>query len=126
MSKPPPFPSIDSELTPAPRQRLDLKTLKPREPIADEAVEANSRAIGQKWGASTQLPVTEDLPRPAPTISTRSYLPDYLDQELSMRSAERRVTKNYLIMEALVQAGYRVDKVDLIEDRRRSGQKGKV
>jgi hypothetical protein len=126
MNKPPPLPSIDSELTPAPRQRLDLKSLKPRESIADEAVEANSRAIGQKWGASTQLPAIERLPLPAPTISTRSYLPDYLDQELAMKSAERRVTKNYLIMEALAQAGYRVDKVDLIEDRRRSGQKGKV
>ena len=126
MSKSPPLPSIDNELTPAPRQRMDLKGLKPREPIADDAVEANSRAIGQKWGASTQLPMTEHLPQPAPTISTRSYLPDYLDQELAMKSAERRVTKNYLIMEALARAGYHIDEVDLIEDRRRSKQQGKV
>jgi hypothetical protein len=124
MSKPPPFPSIVSELTPAPRQKLDLKGLRPREPMPDSAVEANSRAIGEKWGASTQLPMVERLPQPAPTISTRSYLPEYLDQELAIKSAERRVTKNFLIMEALAQAGYRVDEVDLIEDRRRLKQKG--
>lgn len=126
MSKPPsPLPSITDELTPAPRQKLDLRTLRPREPMADEAVEANSRAIGQKWGASTQLPIMERLPQPAATISTRAYLPDYLDQELAMKSAERRVTKNFLIMEALAQAGYRVDEVDLIEDRRRNKLKGR-
>ena len=58
MSKPP-LPPIDGDLTPAPRQRVDLKGLRPREPMADDAVEANSRAIGEKWGASTQLPAAE-------------------------------------------------------------------
>ena len=125
MSKPS-LPSIDSELTPAPRQRVDLKGLKPREPMADEAVEANSRAIGEKWGASTQLPTAEPVVPLAPVTSIRGYIPLYLDDELSMKAAERRVTKTFLIMEALAKAGYRIDECDLVQDRRRTRQKGKV
>jgi hypothetical protein len=121
------LPPIDSELTPAPRQRLDLKGLKPREPMADETVEANSRAIGEKWGASTQLPQPAPQIPLAPVTSIRGYIPQYLDDELSVRAAERRVTKTFLIMEALSKAGYRIDEGDLIEDRRRPIRpKGKV
>lgn len=125
MSKPP-LPPIDGDLTPAPRQRVDLKGLRPREPMADDAVEANSRAIGEKWGASTQLPAAESAAAPAlaPVTSIRGYIPQYLDDELSVRAAERRVTKTFLIMEALAKAGYRVDEADLVQDRRRSKQKG--
>jgi hypothetical protein len=126
MSKPPPFPSIERELTPAPRQRVDLKALKPRAPMADEAIEANSRTIGEKWGASTQLPIPEPTLPAAPVISFRGYIPLYLDDELSIKAAERRVTKTFLVMEALAKAGYRVDEADLVEDRRRSKQKGKM
>src|SRR5271170_7152509 len=94
-----PLPSIDSDLTPAPRQRVSLKGLKPREPMADEAVDANSRAIGEKWGASTQLPAAEPAaPALAPVTSIRGYIPQYLDDELSVRAAERRVTKTFLLM----------------------------
>jgi hypothetical protein len=123
MSKPP-LPSIEGELAPAPRPRIDLKGLKPREPMADEAVEANSRAIGERWGASTQLPVVEPVPQLAPTASIRGYIPQYLDNELSVRAAERRVTKTFLIMEALAKAGYHIDDVDLVQDRRRNRQRG--
>lgn len=122
MSKPP-LPAIDDELTPAPRQRMNLKGLKPR-PIEDEAVEANSRAIAEKWGASTQLPPAEAAPQLAPVTSIRGYIPQYLDDELSVKAAERRVTKTFLIMEALAKAGYRVDEADLVQDRRRIKQKG--
>jgi hypothetical protein len=125
MSKPP-LPSIDSELAPAPRQRVDLKGLKPRAAMADEAVEANSRAIGEKWGANTQLAKVEPPVALAPVTSIRGYIPQYLDDELSVRAAERRVTKTFLIMEALVKAGYRVEEDDLVQDRRRSRQKGKM
>ena len=41
------------------------------------------------------------------------------DQEMAMKKAERRVTKTFLIMEALSKAGYRVDEVDLVQDRRK-------
>ena len=120
------LPSIDDELASVPRQRLDLKGLKPREPMADEAVEANSRAIGAKWGASTQLPRVEKTVELAPVTSIRGYIPQYLDDELSVKAAERRVTKTFLIMEALAKAGYHLEESDLVQDRRRSRQKGKV
>jgi hypothetical protein len=120
------LPSIDGELTPTPRQRLDLKGLKPREPLADEAVELNSHTIGEKWGVSTQLRTLEPITPTAPVTSIRGYIPQYLDDELSVKAAERRVTKTFLIMEALAKAGYRVDETDLVQDRRRNRQRGKV
>ena len=126
MSKSPPLPSIDSDLTPVPRPRLDLKKLKPLEPMSDEAVEENSRIIGGKWGASTQLYVPEAAIPPTPLISLRGYIPEYLDRELHMKSAERRVTKTYLLLEALKTAGYHVDDIDMVEDRRKTRQRGKV
>ena len=118
------LPSIEDELAPAPRQKLDLRNLKPREPLADEAIEANSRAIGEKWGASTQIPQAEVPPPTAPVRSIRGYIPEYLDDELAIKAAERRVTKTFLIMEALAKFGYRVHEADLVQDRRRSKQKG--
>jgi hypothetical protein len=120
------LPSIDGELTPTPRQRLDLKSLKPREPLADKAVELNSHTIGEKWGVSTQLRALEPISQTAPVTSIRGYIPQYLDDELSVKAAERRVTKTFLIMEALAKAGYRVDEADLVQDRRRNRQRGKV
>jgi hypothetical protein len=120
-----PLPSISDELKPTPRTRVDLKGLKPRAAAGDDAIEANSRAIGQKWGASTQLPPEEPpAPRLAPVTSIRGYIPQYLDDELAIKAAERRVTKTFLIMEALAKAGYRVDEADLVQDRRRIKQRG--
>ena len=52
-------------------------------------------------------------------VSIRGYIPNYLDDELTLKSAERRVTKTFLIMEALAKAGYRVDDNDLVQDRRK-------
>ena len=63
-------------------------------------------------------------PQLAPVTSIRGYIPQYLDDELSVKAAERRVTKTFLIIEALANAGYRVDEADLVHDRRRIKQKG--
>lgn len=119
------LPPIDNELT-APRQLVNLKNLKTREPVTDEAVEANSHAIGKKWGATTQLPMNTPSEPLTPLVSIRGLIPQYLDDELSVKAAERRTTKTYLIMEALAKAGYRIDESDLITDRRRSRQKGNM
>lgn len=121
-----PLPPIDNDLAPMPRERVNLKGLKPREPMADEAIEANSRAIGKKWGASTQLTPSETTAPSAPVTSIRGYIPQYLDDELAVKAAERRVTKTFLIMEALAKSGYRVEEVDLVQDRRRARQKSHV
>jgi hypothetical protein len=115
------LPSINDEIRQASR-RIDV-SLKPREELPDEAIEARSRAIGEKWGSSTQLAPGErrkEPPKPtAPLVSVRFDAPDYLDKELSVRAAEEGVTKTYLILQALGRGGYRLDEADLVKDRRR-------
>src|SRR4051794_34480646 len=116
------FPPIKDELRQAAKPRLDV-SLKPRPELPDEAIAANSRTIGERYGAAPSLlssaPPAEP-PRPAaPLTSVRFDCPDYLDKELSVKAAEQWVTKTYLILQALGQACYRLDEVDLVKDRRR-------
>jgi hypothetical protein len=46
-------------------------------------------------------------------------VPDYLFRELTMNAARSGVTKKYLILKVLQDAGYQVDASDLEEDGRR-------
>lgn len=114
-----PLPPVGDEIR---RQRIDV-ALKPRDELGDDEIDARSRAIGEKFGAATQLRPKEPsatAPSPtAPLVSVRFDAPDYLDKELSVKAAEQGVTKTYLILQALGMAGYRMDEVDLIKDRRR-------
>lgn len=115
------FPSINDEIRQA-SKRIDV-SLKPRAELPDEAVEARSRQIGEKWGSATHItPKPEPLPLAKPTaplVSIRFDAPDYLDRELSIKAAEQGVTKTYLILQALGAGGYRLDEADLVKDRRR-------
>ena len=109
------FPSLKDDLRP--RAKLKRHT---EAPATDEQIDANSRLMGAKWGASTSIPTPSPvLPQVAPVVSIRGYIPNYLDDELTRKSAERRVTKTFLIMEALEKAGYHLDKADLVQDRRK-------
>lgn len=109
------FPSLKDDLRP--RAKLKRHT---DAPATDEEIDANSRLMGAKWGASTSIPVPPPAPaQVAPVVSIRGYIPDYLDNELTRKSAERRVTKTFLIMEALDKAGYYLEKVDMVQDRRK-------
>src|SRR4051794_31845696 len=120
----PAFPSLDEDL--APRKRIDLKSIR-SSGIDDEAVSENSHKIGSDWGAQTSL-VPASQPTPAaepsqpkvPLASLRIEVPDYLDRQLAFKAVERRVTKQYLVVEALQAAGYRVDDADLVEDKRKA------
>lgn len=51
--------------------------------------------------------------------SLRLMIPTYLDNQLTQIAANKRVTKRFLILKALAQAGYHLEKEDLITDKRR-------
>lgn len=115
--------------------RLNLRALRPAG-IDDDEIERTADEIAQSYGAHAQIPPSRRAPatrapepvQPPPALapnrpryaSFRVDLPEYLDQELTMRSARERATKTYLIMDALRQAGYTVKPEDLVADRRRT------
>lgn len=116
--------------------RLNLRSLKPAG-IDDAETERHVEEITQRYGAHSQIPPGKPKPflleakateasaaplaaRRARYASFRVDLPEYLDQELTMRSARDRVTKTYLIMDALHRAGYMVKPEDLVADRRKT------
>ena len=93
--------------------------------------------ITHSYGAQTQIPPAKpktaalrteaiETTDASPTARCTRYasfrvdLPEYLDQELTMRSARERATKTYLIMDALHRAGYVVRPEDLVADRRKT------
>jgi len=116
--------------------RLNLRDLKPAG-MDDAETERHVEEITHSYGAHAQIPPArerdrttsapvETSPAPPPAgrrtryASFRVDLPEYLDQELTMRSARDRATKAYLIMEALHRAGYTVKPEDLVADRRKT------
>ena len=129
------FPSIKDDLRPRPKLKRHNDT-----PASDAEIEANSVAIGKKWGAATSLP-TAEAPSSSPmegvsesheTAKEQAETP-HLDayhqpsaeaapeaaRVTSITAVQRRVTKTFLIIEALAKAGYRVDDIDLVQDRRK-------
>jgi len=46
-------------------------------------------------------------------------VPEYLDRELALKAVEQRVTKQYLVVQALKNAGFHVDPADLVADKRK-------
>jgi hypothetical protein len=126
-----PFPAIVDEIRQGPKPKLDL-SLKPRS-VPEEAIEEGVRAIGEKWGSVTSMPVREPAPTPpaAEPIafdrskwpSVRFECPPYLDRELTVTAAQRGHTKTYLILKLLADAGFTVHPEDLIEDKRKLRKK---
>lgn len=104
------FPPITDDIR---RPRINV-ALKPRE-ISDEAAEEQSRVIAQKRQAYGQPPE----PPGVKLNGMRVYIPDYVDRAVNIAAAERGVTKSYVILQALEQAGFRVDPADLVADRRK-------
>jgi hypothetical protein len=121
--KPEELPSIDDDLAlPAapPVQRPDLSALRSSADVPDEAVRANSRSIGEKWGATTRIPT----PQPTtPLESLRIDVPDYLARELRVRCAEQKLTNAYIVMKALAKDGFHIDEKDLVIDRYKRGKR---
>jgi hypothetical protein len=117
---------------------LNLRDLKPAG-IDNAEAERHVEEITHTYGAHAQIaPVKSGVaepvklataselgPPPVPArraryASFRVDLPEYLDQELTERSARERVTKTYLIMDALRSAGFTVRPEDLVVDRRKT------
>jgi hypothetical protein len=118
------LPPIDDELA-APRKRLNLKSIRPASGVDDAAIEENSRKLGSEWGALTSLERGEAASPGAETVrapiaSVRIEMPEYLDRTLARKAADERVTKQYLVLKALEQAGYEIDPVDLVPDKRKA------
>lgn len=112
------LPPIDEELSP-PRPRLNLRSLRPRDGLPDEAVDANSRMMGESWGASTQLPHQEEQ---TPLTSVRLDLPEYVDRQLKLKVATEGGTKAFYILKALAKDGFHIRERDLKLDRRKRGR----
>ncbi len=117
------LPPIDAELE-HPRKRVDLKSIRPKATADDETVEENSRRLGSEWGASTTLKPPSQPEPPPPLASLRIEVPAYLDDELTQKAAAQRVTKQFLVLTALRQAGYHIRDADLVADKRKARRKG--
>jgi len=89
---------------------LDLPDLKRiRQPVADDRAEAGARKMVGEW-------IGEERP---PLASLRVEIPKYVDRALAKAAAEREVTKQFLVLEALRAQGYPVEEQDMIEDKRK-------
>jgi hypothetical protein len=120
------LPPINADLDP-PHRRVAFKDLKPRSEISDAEVDANSHELAGKWGASTSRhadTVTSPAASVVPvTASLRLEIPGYLDAELALRAVNERVTKQYLVLQSLKAAGYKLNDGDLVGDKRRARRK---
>jgi hypothetical protein len=129
MSNKPVLPPLDADLD-QPRKRVDLKAIRSKAQADDEEIAENSRKIGSEWGASTSLesvqqPVTAQSVARSPLASLRIEMPVYLDDELTQKAAAMRVTKQFLVLTALRQAGYHIADTDLVADKRKLRRKGR-
>jgi hypothetical protein len=113
------LPSIAEELA-TPKPRVNLRTLRPRDDIPDTTVDANSKVIGEQWGASTRLPAQEQV---TPLISVRLDLPDYVDRQLKLKCVTDGGSKAYYILKALAHDGFDINEADLKFDRRKRGKR---
>lgn len=131
-----PFPSIANEIrsVPTPKPRVDI-SLRRRE-VPEAAMTDGVRNIAERWGSVSQLAqsdpsaselpvaaISEPEPEPVPDRekwpSVRFECPPYLDRELSLRGAGEGVTKTYLVLKALREAGFTVRDEDLNKDKRK-------
>lgn len=83
----------------------------------DAAIAAAARGLGSEIGASTSLPAAPQAPRPMVRFSLE--IPKDLDDQLRIATIERETNKTVLILQALANAGFKVDEADLAPGKRR-------
>ncbi|GBQ81267.1 hypothetical protein AA0311_2576 [Asaia bogorensis NBRC 16594] len=110
------LPPISADLAPTPRPKLNLGGLRAPRGAEDHEIAQNSRQLGSKWGAQTSLEEAE----PTAMSSLRLVIPEYVDRQLATTAVTTGVTKQYLVLKALSDAGFEVAPNDLVEDRRKS------
>ena len=64
-------------------------------------------------------PARPAVPRPAPTRPWQAMFPDYLIDQLKLAAAEAGTAQKVIVLEALREAGFRIDDIDLQDLRRR-------
>jgi hypothetical protein len=129
MSNKPVLPPLDADLE-QPRKRIDLKAIRSKAQADDAEIAENSQTIGTQWGASTSLagvqqPVPAQAAARSPLASLRIEMPVYLDDALTLKAAALRVTKQFLVLTALREAGYHIADTDLVADKRKARRKGR-
>jgi hypothetical protein len=113
--------------------RPDLPSLPPprfgadNDAQSDNALKERLRNAGAEIGfgsragtSSVALPPGPPSRTTAPMKTLQLVIPDYLFEQLHMNAATERVTKKYLVLQALAHAGYRIEASDLDEDGRRN------
>jgi hypothetical protein len=127
MSNKPILPPLDDDLQ-QPRKRVDLKAIRSQAQANDAEIAENSQTLGTQWGASTSLagvqPSSPTPPAPrSPLASLRIEVPTYLDDALTQKAAALRVTKQFLVLTALREAGYHIADTDIVADKRKARKK---
>jgi hypothetical protein len=87
----------------------------------DETLIKRVETVARHQGIPSLTPSarTEQPRQPKPMKALKLIVPEYLFRELTVNAAQNGVTKKYLILKALQDAGYRIDPEDLEEDGRR-------
>jgi hypothetical protein len=88
----------------------------------DEALMKRIDVVAREKGLPSltpELAKPTEAAEPRPMKPIKLMVPDYLFRELTMNAADRSVTKKYLILKALLDAGYKVESEDMEEDGRR-------
>lgn len=87
-----------------------------------EAAAPTPEGQGRGGGSPAPAPplvAAEPAPK-APMKTLQLVVPDYLFEQLHMNAARRRVTKKFLVLQALLKDGYQIAAEDLDEDGRRN------
>jgi hypothetical protein len=85
----------------------------------DDAIKSRLRVAARDLGFGGSAGNPAAAAARTATRSIQLVVPEYLFEELGVKAVRRRVTKRFLVLEALAAAGYRVEPVDMEEDGRR-------
>jgi hypothetical protein len=87
----------------------------------DETLMQRVEAVARQQGLPSLTPSSDKQQARGskPMKPIKFIVPEYLFRELAVNAAQTGVTKKYLILKALQDAGYRIDPEDMEEDGRR-------